>query len=186
MLSACKGQPCDPATVSTSLEVDLVSELTGSKVIASVERSTERRGQGQYVIRYQPTVKGRHQLHIKADGQHIRGSPFSVTVKLTSGETRHSNPNMGWFKTNLLGVAVSGKGEVVVTEYGAHRVSVFSPGGEKLRSFGTRGSGEGQFQHPCGVAVDGQGNILVTDLNNHRIQKFTSDGHFLKAVGSRG
>ena len=81
MLSACKGEPCDPATVSTSLEVDLVSELTGSKVIASVERSTERRGRGQYVIRYQPTVKGRHQLHIKADGQHIRGSPFSVTVK---------------------------------------------------------------------------------------------------------
>ena len=34
------------------------------------------------MISYQPTVKGRHQLHIRADGQHIRASPFRVTVKL--------------------------------------------------------------------------------------------------------
>ena len=39
--------------------------------------------------------------------------------------------------------------------------TVYSPGGEKLRSFGTHGSGQGQFQLPCGVAVDVEGNILV-------------------------
>ena len=31
---------------------------------------------------------------------------------------------------------------------------------EKLQSFGTEGSGQGQFCCPIGVAVDGEGNTL--------------------------
>ena len=131
-----KGEPCDAATASSSFQVELVSEITGSKVIGGVEHSMERRGQGQYVMSYQPTVKGRHQLHIKADGQHIRGSPFSVTVKLPVEKL--GTPIQTWSNLGYpWGVAVNGKGEVVVAECGAHCVSVFSPCGEKLRSFGT-------------------------------------------------
>ena len=60
-----------------SLECNYVSEITGIRASCSVERS----GQSQYEISYQSTIKGRHQLHIKVQGQHIRGSPFSVAVK---------------------------------------------------------------------------------------------------------
>ena len=177
-----KGRPCDPTTVSMSFRVELVSEITCSKVTASVECSSKR---GEYVICYQPKVKGRHQLHIKAGDQHISGSPFSVTVKLpvekigTAIQT-WSGLDKCWE------IAVSEKDEVAVTEYRADRVSVLSPCGEKLRSFGKRGNGQGQFKKPCGVAMDGWGNILVADSGNHRIQKFTSNGSFLKAVGSMG
>ena len=72
----------------------------------------------------------------------------------------------------LWGIAISRKGEVVVTEWGGHHISVLSPDGKKLRSFGTLGSGQGQFENPHGVAVDDQGNILVVDGRN-RIRKFT-------------
>ena len=58
-------------------ECELVSEITGTRTLGSIER----RGQSQYQISYQPTIKGRHQLHIKVEGQHIRGSPFSVAAK---------------------------------------------------------------------------------------------------------
>ncbi len=61
---------------------------------------------------------------------------------------------------------------------------MFSPRGEKLRSFGTHGSGKGQLWGPSGVAVDGEGNLLVADRDYHLIQKFTADGHFLEAFGS--
>ena len=88
--------------------------------------------------------------------------------------------------TKPSGVAINQRGEVVVTEYEAHCVSVFSPSGKKLRSFGTRGSGQGQFESPRGITVDGDGNILVADSNNHRIQKFTAEGQFLAAVGKTG
>ena len=76
------------------------------------------------------------------------------------------------------GVAVNKKGEVLVTELGAHCVSVFSKNGKKLRSFGTYGSGHGELHHPHGIAMDGEGNILVVDSGNNRIQKFTADGQF--------
>ena len=58
--------------------------------------------------------------------------------------------------------------------------------GEKLRSFGTCGFGQGQFNYPRGVAVDVEGNVLVADGWNHRIQKFTAEDQFLTAVGTYG
>ena len=163
-----------------SLQCELASEVTG----AIVRGHVERRGQSQYEISYQPTVKGRHQLHIKVEGQHIRGSPFAVAV--TSSVEKLSTPilTIGRVKCPW-DVAINQRGEVVVTEFSSDNVSVFSLSGEKLRSFGTRGSGQGQFDGPRGVAVDGEGNIFVADSGNHRIQKFTSGGQFLTAVGSR-
>jgi tripartite motif-containing protein 71 len=84
------------------------------------------------------------------------------------------------------GVTMNKKGEIVIAENGAHRVSVYSREGEKLRSFGSEGSGEGQFNGPRGVAVDDDDNILVADAGNYCIQKFTADGKFIIAMGSRG
>ena len=54
-----EGKPLDKLV--QSLECKLVSELTGTRASCSVER----RGQSQYEVSYQPTIKGRHQLHIK-------------------------------------------------------------------------------------------------------------------------
>ena len=124
-----------------SLECELVSEITGSRVIGNVER----RGQNQYEIGYRPTVKGKHQLHMKVEGQHIRGSPFSVAVKLPVEKL--GNPILTIDRVEgPCGVAVNQRGEVVVTERNGHCVSVFSQCGKKLRSFGTQGSGHGQFK----------------------------------------
>ncbi len=178
-----KGEPCSDPFLS--FEAELVSTITCSKEVSSIEFSTEHKGEGQYEISYKPTVKGRHQLHIRADGQHIRGSPFSVTVKLPVeklGTPIQTLSNLGepW------GVAVNRKGEVVVVEWGAHRISVFSPCGKRIQSFSSYGSGEGQFKSVSAVAIDGEGNLLVADPRNHQVQKFTSEGMFRTAVGRGG
>ena len=174
-----EGKPCEEPI--KSLECELVSEITGTRVSCGVER----RGQSQYAISYQPTIKGRHQLHIKVDGQHVRGSPSSVAVKSPVEKIGTPILTLGGVTTPM-GVAINQRGEVVVSESDIHYVSVFSPSGEKLLSFGTHGSGQGQFKHPFGVAVDGEGNILVADFINHHIQKFTAEGQFLAAVGTKG
>ena len=170
-----EGKPCEEPV--KSLECELVSEITGIRASCRIER----RGQSQYEISYQPTIKGRHQLHIKMEGRHVRGSPSSVAVEqldipiLTLGGLWEP-----W------GVVISQRGEVVVTEWGGDCVSVFSPSGEKLRSFGSPGSGQGQLKCPYGIALDREGNILIADHRNHRIQKFTTEGQFLAAVGTKG
>ena len=164
-----------------SLECELVSEITGFRVTGNIER----RGQNQYEIGYEPTVKGKHQFHVKVEGQHIRGSPFSVAVKLPVEKLGNPILTIDRLKRPW-GVVVNQRGEVVLTEHDGHCVSIFSQCGKKLRSFGTPGSGHGQFKYPRGVAVDSEGNILVADAFNHRIQKFTTTGKFLTAVGTKG
>jgi hypothetical protein len=178
-LANSKGEPC-----KNLIEVwgcEFVSEMSGTRASCSVER----RGQSQYKISCQPTIKGRHQLHIEVQGQQIRGSPFSVTVK--SPVEKLGTPVLYLSGVeDSYGVAINQRGEVAVTEFGDHCVSVFSPSGEKLLSFGELGSGPGQMVGPREVAVDGEGNILVVDSFNHRIQRFTSDGQYSTAVGTEG
>src|SRR5262245_46829059 len=55
-----------------------------------------------------------------------------------------------------------------------------------VRSIGTLGSGNGQFNGPRGVGVDSSGNVWVADYFNHRIQEFTSSGAFVQTFGSLG
>ena len=174
-----KGQPCEEPMQSS--ECELVSELSGTRTRGSIER----KGQSQYEINYQPTIKGRHQLHVKVEGQHIRGSPFTISAKSPVEKLGTPILTLRGVKKPW-GVAINQRGEVIVAEWDGDCVSVFSPSGEKLQTFGTRGSGQGQFESPRGVAVDDEWNILVADCNNHRIQKFTPEGQFLTAVGARG
>ena len=92
------------------------------------------------------------------------------------------------------GVGVTSDGErVYVVDTGGverreeHRVRVFSgKSGEHLFDFGTRGSGDGQFNLARGVAVAPDGRVYVVDTGNFRVQAFDRDGKFLKAFGGVG
>ena len=173
------GKPCKESI--KSLECELSSETTGARLRGSVKKME----QGQYRISYQPTIRGRHQLHIKVDDQHIRGSPFDIMVKLPPEKLGTPIRTINGVRYPR-GVVVNQKGEVVVTEVGKNIVSIFSVDGERLQSFGSRGSGQGQFICPWGITIDGDGNIFVADNDNHCIQKFTASGQFLSAVGGKG
>ena len=154
-----------------SLECRLLSKITGVTTSCSVKR----KGHIHFQISYQPTIKGKHHLHVKADGEHIKGSPFSIAVRAPVEKLGPPILTIAEVSTPL-GVAVTPKGDVVVSEHYGHCVSVFSPGGKKRRSFG-------QFlNYPAGVAVDGKGNILVTDAVEHSIQKFSVEGRFIDDV----
>ncbi len=58
--------------------------------------------------------------------------------------------------------------------------------GRFIKSWGSKGSGEGQFDMPNSVAVDAQGNVYVADLGNKRIQVFDNDGTFKKQITGVG
>ena len=167
-----------------SLECELSSEKSRAKATYTFNTSSD--GEKQHEISYQPTSSGEHKLHIKVEGQDIVGSPFSIAVRLPL-EMRFGYPKLCIKEVaKPWGIAIRQEKELIVTEEGDACISVFSLGGEKLQSFGARGSGKGEFNRPIGVAVDDKGNILVADSKNNRIQKLTADGHFLAAVGTKG
>jgi hypothetical protein len=56
--------------------------------------------------------------------------------------------------------------------------------GTFLLKWGSRGSGDGQFDGPKAIAVDVNGNVYVADAENHRIQKFDPSGNFIAKWGS--
>jgi subtilisin family serine protease/sugar lactone lactonase YvrE len=53
-------------------------------------------------------------------------------------------------------------------------------------SFGSSGTGNGQFAHPAGSALDASGNLWVVDEGNDRVQKFNEKGEYLTKFGSSG
>ena len=61
-----------------------------------------------------------------------------------------------------------------------------SAGATLIGTWGSLGSGPGQFQTPYGIATDGTSFVYVADQGNHRIQKFTLDGQFVMAWGVFG
>ena len=164
-----------------TLSCELVSDFTGEKIKCTLRQLEV----SQYEISYQATDRGRYQLHIKVVGEHIRGSPFAVSVKLPIQKL--GNPiNTITAVKRPWGVITSRAGDVIVADYRGYCVSVFSHGGEKLRSFSSCGAtGLGPIHSPRGVAVDGDDNILVVD-GTHSVKKFTLDGEFVQAVGQEG
>lgn len=165
-----------------SLKSELVSEITNARETCTVKAL----GKNQYEISYLPTIKGRHQLFITVDGLDIMGSPFNVRV-MKSPDKELGDPILTIAGVDRpWGIAITKVGELVVSESGKNRVSIFSPSGKRLLSFGAYGSGNGKFSSLRGVAVDNTGNILVVDKFNFRIQKFTAEGAFIRSVGTNG
>jgi DNA-binding beta-propeller fold protein YncE len=69
---------------------------------------------------------------------------------------------------------------VYVVDSGHNRIVKFSPDGQVLASWGTEGSGDGQFKGFSSVAADPINNkVYVADSLNSRIQVFDSNGKFL-------
>ena len=160
---------------------EVESECTGEKGKCAVKKIEGNR----YEISYQATHRGKHQLHVNVEGNYIKGSPFPVIVKLPVQKLATPIKTVKGLK-GPRGVAVNQRGDIIVVEESGHCVSIFSPAGDKIKSFGSYGSKHGQFNTPDGVAVDEADNILVVDFSNHRIQKFMPGGNFIAAVGKEG
>ena len=83
------------------------------------------------------------------------------------------------------GLVAAGDRLYVVDTLG-HRIVAVSFAGVMAGSFGSRGSGDGQFNFPTNIAYGGDGRLYVTDAMNFRVQIFDRDGQFLRAFGQLG
>jgi DNA-binding beta-propeller fold protein YncE len=74
---------------------------------------------------------------------------------------------------------------IVVSEQGAHCISVFKRGdGALLRRFGSEGDGDGQLTNPAGLCfMSGHRHIAVADNSNGRVCVFSVEGEFVRHLG---
>ena len=164
-----------------------IKDEQGQECVTEVK--VEDMKDGTYNVSFYPRVQGTFKLYVKVNEEHIRGSPFTISVKpfhvkpiLCFGEGGSGD---GMFKYPL-GVAVTDKDEILVADCLNHRVQVFDSNGTFLRSFGHEGKNAGEFNRPDGLAIDRDGNIFVADRNNDRVQIFSRGETYLGSFGGNG
>ena len=142
---------------------------------------------GSYMASFVPQQVGEVKLSVFVDGEQIKGSPYSVMVRDYTSINKPSkivnnDGNMGepW------GIAFAKNGMWAVVDWSNHCVYIFDGEDQLVRKFGSRGSGNGQFNCPAGVAFDSDDYLYVVDINNHRVQKFTTGGKYLLKYGGEG
>ncbi|HVC00274.1 MAG TPA: 6-bladed beta-propeller [Candidatus Dormibacteraeota bacterium] len=75
------------------------------------------------------------------------------------------------------------RGNIFISDgYGNSRVVKISPGGKWLKTVGTYGSGQDQFNTPHGICADSQDNIYVADRSNRRIQVYDADLNYKRTM----
>ncbi len=89
--------------------------------------------------------------------------------------------DVAWDKAGNVYVA-----DGVTLNGGNARVAKFDKDGHFLKSWGARGSENGQFNSLHGIAVDAQGNVYVADAGNRRIQVFDGEGTYKSSITTVG
>ena len=89
---------------------------------------------------------------------------------------------------NPSGLAADSKRQrIYLADSKKHQVFCYSSvDGRLVRTIGSRGTDDGQFNFPTNLFVDAQGRLYVADTLNFRVAVFDADGGFLKSIGSQG
>ena len=63
-----------------------------------------------------------------------------------------------------------------MTDTNNYRIQKFDSDGTSLVSWGSFGTGPGQFEGPTGISIDSMNNLYVVDKINNNVQKFAPIG----------
>jgi hypothetical protein len=80
------------------------------------------------------------------------------------------------------GVAFAPDGSFYTVDEGNQRVQQFDKDRHFVRTWGTFGTGDGQFAKPQAISVDRNGNVYVGDGARGDVQVFAADGTFLRTI----
>jgi DNA-binding beta-propeller fold protein YncE len=86
------------------------------------------------------------------------------------------------------GVALDEQRKLVyVVDSKKHHVNVYSLDDYRLlKTMGSRGVADGDFNFPTNIAMDAEGNLYVVDTGNYRVQIFDPAGKFVRSIGRLG
>jgi DNA-binding beta-propeller fold protein YncE len=173
-------------------ETGLIYVSTDSELSVIVYRPD-----GQLVKTIAPECRGFHAMAIRHEdgktviyGAQLNGNhpPLRVCKLDTGGKLLLEIPNAateripgGW--EGLTGVTVAPNGDIFASMgYGSNIIHKFDSAGKHLKSFGSKGPGETQFNTPHGLAIDtrfGEPRLLVADREKRRLVHLDLEGKWI-------
>ncbi|XP_060922276.1 tripartite motif-containing protein 2 isoform X1 [Limanda limanda] len=165
---------------------------------------------GTYEFVYTVPKEGNFSLALRLYDQHIKGSPFKLTVSRTlEVDVEVSSLQVSPSTTTATSSAANATPSTGSSDGTKRRGK--SPGQKKKGSkrassalgtprrktqnpieddlifrIGTKGRNKGEFTNLQGVATSSTGRILIADSNNQCVQMFSNEGEFKSRFGMRG
>ncbi len=198
---------CKSAERSTKLDTESTYNTSGQLVETLGPEHNVKLASGTEVL------ARNHMTYHYDEGAPENGERYSLVTKTTDsaqyegkeGEVRTTltaysgQKGLGWKLRKPTSVTTdpTGLDLTTTTEYNettGNVVTVKTPAGTSENvyppvasgSFGSEGSGNGEFNHPVGAAVDAGGNVWIADKANSRIEELSPSGAFIASYGSSG
>ena len=163
------------------IELDLITSPTVLVLSGETGEVVDQWGAETFVMPHGLTIDDEGNIWLTDVGLHqvFKFDPGG-TLLLTLGERGVPGEDEDHFNMPT-DVAIANNGTFYVSDgYRNSRVSKFSPEGNYITSWGTKGSSAGQFDVPHSIAIDSQGRVFVADRGNARIQIFDETGQFME------
>ena len=164
----------------SSFSCNVVPVGTTTPITATVITTTNP---GVYRTHCSPVTNGHHQVNVQVNNVQVYSTTLMIPFNpyLDNITPVHTIPELN----RPRGVAVTGNGYIIVSEYGCNCVTILDRDGKKVKSFGG-GSGNVKFSKPRGLAITPD-NLFILVADNHKIQKISmDDGRCVKLVGKQG
>ena len=151
---------------------------------------------GKYVRKFGGPGSGNGQFNVPYSTAHDAADNFYVSDRGNNRIQKLSHS--GTFITKITSAGGKGfnapedlafdftNGDFYVCDTGNNRVVKFNKNHKFLLQWGSKGSGNGQFDHPHAIDVGTDRNVYVSCGHQPYIQKFSPTGKFIKKWGSEG
>ena len=136
-------------------------------------------------------IKSSHGIRVDPDGnvwlidvaghKVLKMSPTGhllMVLGAVGGATGDQNAKYAFNRPTNVGFAPDGS-FFITDGYGNSRVVKYSKEGEYIKQWGSKGTGDNQFNIVHDIVVDKAGKLFVADRENHRIEIYDQEGAFL-------
>ncbi len=167
--------------VSTDSELSVLVYQPDGKLLKTI--APECRGFHAMAIRSEGGQTVIYGAQLNSNTPPLRVCKIDIDGKILLEIPNASTGEVPGTWSGLTGVTVAPDGTIFASMgYGSNMIHQFDPAGKLLKSFGSKGPDEKQFDTPHGLAIDtrfGAPRLLVADRGKNRLVHFDLEGNWI-------